>query len=84
MRNSEPFGQNLQADTVVLQHGLTTVLGILEQGLAEESATVESLKTSIELAKDEILSTLEKKKEVEAFGLSKVGGFGGEPEIDWE
>lgn len=81
-RGLVPFGSALRADVVALHHGLTSVLGLVERGLAEEEPTVESLQTALQLAKGEILSTLFVVKEAQAV-IPNVGGFDGEPKIEW-
>lgn len=74
----------MKCETIALQHGLTTILGLVEQGLAEELPTVDGLRTTLEMVKEEVLETMCNKKEAEAFEPSRgIGGFNGGPEIDW-
>jgi hypothetical protein len=79
-----PFGAGLQADTTVLRTGLATVLGLVENALAGEGLTAEELLTTLENIRIETIQALKDEKVSQKMTpLRGIGGFGGEPKIDW-
>lgn len=86
--NSEglrPFGAALQADVVVLRHGLAAILGIAEKGLSIDSKEVADLKTSLTLIVGEAKQALEDEEIARSFiHTNPPGGFDGEPKIEWD
>jgi hypothetical protein len=79
-----PFGAALQSNVVVLRTGLATVLGLVENALAEEDPSVGGLQTTLENIKAETIQAMKDEKVATELtpGL-KIGGFDNKPGIEW-
>jgi len=79
-----PFGEALQADTVVLRTALASVLGMTKNGLADGEMSVEDLQTVLENIQSEVIQALKDEVVAKSFKpIQGVGGFDGEPKVEW-